>query len=388
MKGHGGDLEVELVDEPETRTVEVGPRRRWRELVLAVVAVSAVVGVGLIDSGGDDDDVGSAPTTTTTNKPSRTRITTHRQALASRSTTTTSWPQREAGEGPLLPGGPTATAIGVISGSGRVKVVDLDTGDRCETQPAGQGVWMPWGLRSGPGRMLVQTPEALLAIDRTCAIVSLAANVGDLYLAAISDDSVWLAGGNSPYLNEVRLSDGEPTGRTVEIPRFNTATAVAVGDDILLSAMGDLTLVDPDTGERTALGTGMLLAVHDTTVAYSSCPKARCQLGLLDVTTGQRRIVAGVEPTGWHTSSFSADGRLLQVPVAGSRSDQPVAAIVNPASGIVRIVDEPVQQAVFTTDNQWMIATTNSGTTAYRVDGTTDDVELDDLRSGQGIVAL
>lgn len=383
------DLEVVLVDGPgaeSTRTVELRPRRRGRELLLVAAAVAVVGGVGLLGDGGDD--IAATPTTTSTRRAEarpereRPRTTTTRRA------TTTTWPQFEAGTGPLLPGAPTSTHIGVISGSGSVTIVDLDSGDRCETLPSRQGVWGSWNHQTPSGHLLVQTAGGIIAIDRACAMTPLSVDVADAYVAAGNADRVWLTSHAGHSLQEVVLPGGEATGRTVEVPRFNIATVFAAGDDVVVAAAGDMTLIDPDTRARRSLGVGQPLATHGDVLAFSTCPEARCRLGLMNVRTGRRRLLGEVEPAPWSPSTFSGDGRYLLVSVAGRRSDQPIGAIVDTRAGSARLLDSPVQLGVFTADSRWLIAGTDGRLEAYRVDEAVPAVPLEDLSGAQSLALL
>lgn len=385
------DLEVVLVDGPgaaSTRTIELRPRRRGRELLLVGVAVAVVGGIGLLGDGGEDG-IAAAPTTTSTRRsvstsgPERERTTSTR-----RSTTTTTWPQFHAGTGPLLPGGPTSTHIGMISGSGTVTIVDLDTGDRCETLPSRQGAWGSWGHQAPTGHLLVQTGAGIIAVDRDCAMAPLSVDVADEYVAAAAGDRVWLTSHDGARLHEIALPGGNETGRTVDVPPFNMGMVLAAGDNLVIAAAGDMTLIDPDTGARRSLGAGQPLATQGDVLAFATCPEARCRLGIMDVRTGTRRLLGDVQPVLWSSSAFSPDGRFLLVPVAGARREVPVGAILDTRTGSARELDAPVDQGVFTADSRWLIAVTGDRLQAHRVDEREPGIWLEGVNGAQSLVRL
>lgn len=389
------DVEVVLLDDaaPTSRTVELRPRRRWRELALVVAAIAAVVGVGLV---GDDEaeEAEASPTTTTSERRSTTTsrtATTRRPALAQptttrRPSTTTSWPQLEAGTGPVLPGEPSRNVIGLITANGLVTMIDLATGDRCRTRPAADGVWMI-GLPAVAGMFLVQSGHSVLGIDRSCAVTDLDVDLGPGYPVTATAERFWLAmGEHGEQLVEHALPDGTPTGREVLLPRYTGATSLVLGDDLVVGASGRMTLVDPDTDERRDLGPGNPLATHGSVVAYMDCPEMRCALGILDVATGERRVVDGVEPVSWELSTFSADGRMLRVPVPGDH--EPSTAVIDLQTDEVWILDEPVQSAQITADDRWLIAVHLGEVVAFRI-GSDERVRLlDGFRDVQGFALL
>lgn len=398
---HDEIVPVARLDEPEgpssTRVVELTPRRRGRELALIVVAVAVVIGVGLVDDGGGED-VSAEPTTTSTRKPSTTRekptSTTQRRAKTSStsrpSTTTTAWPQHRTGAGPLLPDAPTRLFVGALSGNGMVTVLDVDTGDRCRTMPSRDGSWMVWNVPTVADRMLVQTSEGSVGIDRECATSKLGVNLEQGYPSAASHDRLWMASGDSSeHLAEHALPSGEATGRTVELPRFGGAVTVIVGDDLVLGMMGDMTLLDPSTDERRALGSGMPLAAHEALVAFIACPEMRCRLGFLDVTTGARRLIDGVEPTTWDPATFSRDGRLLRVPVAARDGDLPASAVVDVATGEMRVIDEPLHSPQISPDNRWLVGIADGKVVARSLDDRQLHIVLTpELSEVQGLALL
>lgn len=278
----------------------------------------------------------------------------------------------------MLPGDLTHSRVGVIDGLGLVHVIDLDTGDRCTTRPSVNGAWMPWTFRT-PGRIVVHGDEGMLAIDSQCAMTPVDFNgIDNSYAAAWTDETVWLSVGNTEQvLTEVWLDTGTPTGREVALPPYNGAQAVAIGDDIVLGVAGTMTLVDPDTDERTDLGNGNPLAVHGDLLAFATCPQARCRLGLLDLGTGERHLIDDVQPIAWDQAVFSADGRFLRVAVPGEHEEQPASAIVDLVTGVVRVIDTGVYNLQFTPNGQWLLGIENGRAVAVKVDGTVPNVEID-----------
>ena len=392
------DVEVVLLDDdaPTSRTVELRPRRRWRELALVVAAIAAVVGVGLV---GDDEgeDAAASPTTSSTERrsTSTTRArpsTTRRAALVQpsttrRQTTTTTWPQHEAGTGPILPGGPSGTTVGLVTGNGLVTMVDLDTGDRCTLKVGRDGAWMA-GLPPVGGLLLVQSSDVLLGVDRGCAATELDIDLNTGYPVTATSERFWIATGEyGQHLVEHRLPGGEATGREVDLPRYTGASSFILGDDLVIGANGRMTLLDPDTDERRDLGPGNPLATRGSVVAYADCPELRCGLAVLDVSTGERRVIPGVEPVSWDPSTFSADGRLLRVPVPGS-GDEPSSAVIDLQTDEVWVLDESVQGPQITPDDRWLVAMHRGEVVAFRI-GSDERVALPDgFRDVQGFALL
>lgn len=370
----------ELVDDagPTARTVELRPRRRGRELVLVVAAIAAVVGVGLV-GGDDDEDAAAAPTTTTT----RARTTTTREpeltqpTTTRRPTTTTTWPQLEAGTAPLLPGAGPDVRLAVLHGNGIVTVAALDTGDRCRMLLSRNGAYVPWEVTLPADGILAQTDTTIHVVDRACAARVLF-EVRDAYPVAAGADRVWLgSGGDGQHLVEHALPSGAPTGRTYDLPRHTFTTVVALGDDLVVGASGEMTVVDPSTDERRSLGPGTPLAAHGTRLALLECPELRCRLAVLDVASGERRTYADIAPGAWDRSHFSADGRVLRVPVAGRDEYQPSTAVVDLETGAARVFDEPLMRTAFTPDGRWLVGQAGSG-----------ELVAHDLLGGAGRVAL
>lgn len=382
------DLEVVLVDHrdaPSTRTVELRSRGRGRELLLVVAAIAAVVGVGLIGDAGDDGAT-ATPTTTSTKRTT----TTEPGSTTSRAPrTTTTWPQHEMGTGALLPEVPTGLHLATLDGSGVVTVIDVSTGDRCRNRVANDGGWMVWNVPAIAGRLLVQTGSGSIGVDRSCGVHELGVNMEHGYPAAADADRVWMGPHEGGQLVEHRLPSGERTGRTVDLPRFGGPNAVVVGDRLVIGMQGEMTLVDPDTDERRDLGAGTPLASHDNLVAVTTCPKLECRLGLIDVDTGSRRILRGVTPTAWDQPVFSADGRLLRVPVEGTSREQPASAVVDLETGSVRVIDVMLNGAQFTSDNRWLLGLVNGDIVAYSL--VDEDVKVSlapELNSIQGFALL
>jgi hypothetical protein len=398
----GDDLEVELVDAPEpgTRTVELRPRRRSRELLLVLAAVGVVAGVGLVGDGGDED-AQAAPTTTSTRRgvpgtqeqddarTSTTRRRPPRSTTTRGPTTTVSWPQRTPGTGPILPGEAVGTSVGVINARGQVIVIDLDTGDRCETEPERDGVWAPWSFPT-LGRMFVQAGATMQAIDEQCAMTAIEVDGSNTYASTWTEHTVWVMTGDSQQsVYEISIDTGKRTGREVALPRFNGAMVVAIGDDLVLGTAGSMTLVDPDTDERTDLGTGNPLAAHGTRLAFYACPESRCRLGILDIATGERHLLDTIEPVSWDTSVFSPNGRYLRTSVPGEREGEPSPALVDLETGTVRVLESVVYGAQFTPDSQWLIGIENARVIAVKVDGTVPNIEIaPDIRDVQNLSLL
>lgn len=394
-RGSGDDdLEVELVDAPDlgVRTVELRPPRRRKELLLVVAAVAVVAGVGLIGDGGDGD-AQATPTTTSTRRDDERTSTTRRRSPRSttipRPTTTTSWPQFEAGTGTLLPGELTGAKVGLVTSTGQIVVVDLDTGERCRTAEYRNGLWVPWSFPT-PGRMYAQTGAELIAVDDRCATTVLPVNANESWAAAATDRSVWLMVGSSEQrLIEIALDTGERTGRDVAVPRYQGATVVGLGDDLVLEVSGQMTLVDPDTDERTDLGVGTPLAATDSRLAYVTCPELRCHLAVLDVTTGEHRVTPDIEPVTWEPAQFSSDGRHLRVAVPTDQQDQPTTAIVDVETGELRALGTALYSSSFTPDGQWLVGLENGRAIAVKVDGTVPNIEIaPDISSVQNLALL
>lgn len=381
------DVEVVLVDDPNApsaRTVELRSRGRGRELLLVVVAIAAVVGVGLIGDAGDDSAT-ATPTTST-----KRTTTTERGSTTSRApTTTTTWPQHEIGTGALLPDVPTGLHLAALDGNGVVTIIDVGTGDRCRNRVATDGGWMVWNVPTVAGRLLVQTGAGSIGVDRSCGVHELGVNMEHGYPAAAGADRVWMGPHEGGALVEHRLPDGERTGRTVDLPRFGGPNAVVVGDRLVIGLQGEMTLVDPDTDERRDLGAGTPLTSHGNLVAVTICPKLECRLALIDVDTGSRRILRGVSPTAWDQPVFSADGRLLRVPVEGTSREQPASAVVDLETGSVRVIDVMLNGAQFTSDNRWLLGMVNGEIVAYSlVEQNVNVVLAPDLNAVQGFALL
>ncbi|HEX4905097.1 MAG TPA: hypothetical protein VFU93_06580 [Acidimicrobiales bacterium] len=393
------DVEVVLLDDagPTTRTVQLRPRRRGRELVLVAAAIAAVVGVGLV-GGDDDEDAGASPTTTTSERRSTTTrartATTRRPALAQptttrRPTTTTTWPQLEAGSGPLLPDADADLRLAVLHGNGVVTVASVHTGDRCRMLLSTNGAYVPWEVTLPVDGLLAQTDTTIHVVDRACAMRELF-DVRDSYPVAVGPDRAWMASGSGQRILERALPSGDLTGRSFDLPRYTFTTVVALGDALVVGASGEMTLVDPTTDERRSLGPGTPLAVHGTRLALVECPELRCRLAVVDVASGERRTYADVEPGAWDRSHFSADGRLLRVPVAGRDEYQPSTAVVDLETGTSRVFDEPLMRTAFTPDGRWLVGQAGSGAlVAHDLLGGAGRVELlPEIRDVQGFALL
>jgi hypothetical protein len=405
------DVDVFLVDAPPTappNTVVLGQdtrrRRRWPELGLVLVGVAVVVGVGLL--GGGDDGVEAAPKTsstvtrprptttrphhrTTTTQPGRFTTTTVR-----RTTTTTTWPQYVAGTGPLLPGQPTGTLLGAVDGMGVITMLDLDTGDSCRTMVDRSNTYSPWGVQAMVGPVVVQSGSGTYVIDESCAAHRAAFDLNSSWLAASSGDTLWMGGGGgNTVFEEVSRTTYERTGRSFRPPPYSNVSLVAVGRDLVVSAGGEVALVDPDTDERRSLGTGRPIAARGRTVALVSCPELRCSLVLLDVDTGHRTVYETVHPVEWSQAAFSPDGTrlLLSVPVRDSSGyeDQPDTAIVDLGSGAITRFGNQIQGGVFTTDGRWLLTIEQSRVGARALDGSGVTVLLPDaLRNVQALAVV
>jgi hypothetical protein len=398
------EVDVFLVDAPPTATTTITlgddtrRRRRWPELGLVAIGIAVVIGVGLL--GGGDDDVAATPDPTTTVKHRPTTTTRpHRRTTTTQpsrfttttvrpTTTTTTWPQVAAGTGPLLPGPPTGTVVGVIGDDGIVTMIDLDTGNTCRNRVSSNGAWVPWNAQSFVGPLLVQTQGGSLAVGGMCDVAEVDASLTNGWLATSSETSFWV-GGSSTTMIEYDIAALTPSGRELELPRFSGATVVAVGRDLVVSVSGELTFVDPSTDERRDLGTGTPLAGVGRTVAVSTCPELRCHLELVDVDTGQRRAVSAVQPATWYQAAFSHDGRQLLLSVPGDNEEQPDLAVVDVTTGKVIGLGHELQFAAFTLDDRWLIGNQMGSLVAIAVDGTGVNVHLDDVvRNVQGLAIV
>ena len=387
------DIPVVRVDsEPyrvTTTTVDsIPPRRRRRELALVAAVVAVVGGVGLLGDGSDRPEDAAAATTTTTERRTSTTVRRTTTRVVPGSTTTTSWPKPLAGSGPLLPGPPTGTRVAIVHSSGRVSVRDLDTGAGCTTDPPGTGLWQPL---QAPARrwLLAQTDRSLLAIDAECAVTDLDVGAdGDAYPVAATTSAVWLLRDTSgtAEVREHALDTGDATGRTVQIPAYAGANVVAAGERLVIAVHGDMTLVDPATGRRRSLGSGMPVAATADALALVSCRNLECHLALADLDTGDRRRLADGPWVAWEPGAFSPDGRQLRASLA-STGDEPVPVLVDVASGDVRRLPAGLWGTSFTADGAWLIGQHNGRASAFRVDGEGEVVDLD-LADVSGLALL
>jgi hypothetical protein len=369
------DLPVVYFDDEGRRAdravVELRHRRPWKELLLVVTGIAAVLGIGLLGDGDRDGDETAADRTTTT-----THTTASRQRARSTTTgtyvaTTTSLPRHDPGAGPLLPG-PTATFLAFTNGTGLVTVVDLDTGDQCVNRPPGQGAWLPFVARSIDGRALLQTTTGVATIDATCSVRSIGEGA-NAFTAAVTDEAVWLLANDGTELVEV-TADDRVRGR-VELPAGAGPTIVAAGRRLVLNVAGSMTLVDPASDGRRDLGAGSPIAAVGDTLAYVACPELRCSIVLLDLDTGRRRSIAvgAVAPLPYGPAAFSPDGRLLMVAVAGAPGRNPRPAVIDIATGDTSTVD--VEELVgFTHDGGWLIARQYGRIVGLRPDGSGEQV--------------
>jgi hypothetical protein len=273
-----------------------------------------------------------------------------------------------------------------VSGGGIVSVIGLDTGDSCRNQASRDGAWMVWNLPTIGDRLLVQANRGSLSVDRECAVAEVPLGLQEVSPLASSIDRLWMQSGSN-HIVEHALPSGEETGRTVELPRFTGTTLAIVGDDLVVGANGEMTLLDPSTDERHALGSGTPLAAHGSLLAYATCPELHCRLGLLDIANGDRRFI-DIEPAQWEPSTFSADGTLLRVPVPGRDEYAPSTAVVDLTTDSVWVIDQPLQMPQLTVDNRWLIGLLDGQVVGYRI-GDVDPVVLTpDLRDLQGFGLL
>lgn len=390
MRYDSDDVPVVLVDDDEhvrvtTRAVEIGrPRKRWREVALLVAIGLVIAAVGILGSDGEDeeDDAVAAPTTTSTTARVR-RSTTSR---VPRPTTTTSWPQLVAGTGPLLTSA-TGSAVLTVDGRGLVTVLDLDTGDRCTTDPPGSGGWLPTTAALPGDVAILQTEERLLLVDRHCEVREVGV-VSQTWPSALTSEGLWTMDEPEGDLVEWSLETGERTGRSFEISPFVGPAVIAAGTRLVASVGGEMSLLDPADGSVRDLGTGMPVAANDTTLAAVRCPRLDCHLEVIDIASGSSRVVGGDEwaPVPWDQGAFSPDGRYLRTSahVAGNEYG-PVPAIVDLETDTVKTYELDFTAFAFTYEGGWTIATDRGRLLAFRADGET--VRLDE-RVDNGMVLL
>jgi len=375
----GVSVEIELVDErapATTRTIEVGrPHRRARELLLVAVAAVVLLGIGVLGGGDDGETVlpGERRRNTIPYEDFSTTTTTAR-----RTTTTTSWPQYTAGTGPMLPGPPTATALGVLDGRGLLTVVDLDTGDRCQVSVSRDGsAWFPWPHPVGAPDLVLHVNGGLRVVDRACGNRPFVTGSG--WPAVVTAASVWMHSESVPSrIDEISRTTGEATGRTMDLQSHTRATLLAAGGSLVVGVIDHMALVDGE-GRTTDLGTGTPIAAGDNLVAFVTCPEIRCRLGLLGLRSGARRHLDIPALTFWEANGLSPDGRVLAVAVNDDvpRPTQPATALVDVETGRFRVLDLSPQGTSFSADSRWLIGSRGSTIVAVAVERPDDEVELD-----------
>jgi hypothetical protein len=381
------DVPVVLVDEagvpPTVTTAEVDlgrPRRPVREILLAVAAVAVVAGVGLVGGGGDDGEQ-AMPTPSTTERRSprpqaiedwrRTSTTTR---PSDRPTTTTTVFSRTAGTGPLLPGDATGTVLAYVDNTNTAVVVDLDSGDRCRVRlPDSDGMWSPWPNQVRLATMFVTTNQRLLEVDRSCAVTERDSRFDNGWPAVVVGDSVWLADNEGRTIAESDIRTGERSGRSIALPVFGGAAFQAVDGGIVIGVQGEMTLVDPDTDERTPLGTGTPLAAAGRHVVYLACPALECGIGVHDLDTGDRRLIDDVQAVPWEPSATSADGRYVRITEQLQDSSGTVRSLVVDVATAEVVREANLNTAAFSDDGEWLIGLRHGDLVAIRID---DGLEL------------
>lgn len=362
----GEELPVVLLDDDGARgvtttaSVELGgapPPRRRRKQAAGVAAAALVVVTLAFLGGGDDAGTDEADTTTETTPRSSRRETgeelrrTSTTGRPPRFTTTTVSPVLLSGTGPLLPGLPSGTTIGIVDSAGVATIIDLDTGSGCSVKVTSADAWGPWGSRALP-TLWVQGPSGVSEVDPTCE-VSRQSGLGRGWPAAVAGASMWVGEGDGGRLREVSLETHEPTGRAVDVPRFAQMTLAAVDGGLVVGANGDMTFVDLGTGERTPLGAGMVLAGHRRSVIYTSCPALRCNVSVREVDGGEPRVLAEMEIMPWEPAAVSPDGRFVALP-SYDGTGRPSAVVLDVRRGGV-VLESSLEQVVFTDDSRWLL---------------------------------
>ena len=342
------------------------PRRRVRELLLVLAVVAVVAGVGLLgDDGGDDV---AAPPSTSTSRPSTTRprprpSTTRPHTRPT--TTTTAAMTTTIGTGPLLPGDPTGTTLAFVDSAGAVTVADLDTGDHCRVHLPDNGVWPMFPGNGTLPIYALQTDRGAVAVDRHCGVAPMGTRRGSGWPLAVTGDRMWIVDDEGYVVREHSISEDRPTGREIDVPGFTGIFAVTLEDDLVIAAMGEMTLVDTDSERRTGLGPGHPLAARNGRVYFTACPELRCHVGAVDVATGRRTVLADLRVVPWEAGAISSDGRFLRVVV-----DEGAGAVVLDTESGAVVTTRDLHTTAFTSDGRWLVGVRDGRLAAVRLDGT------------------
>jgi hypothetical protein len=351
------ELAIELVAE-DRRPSRI---RRWPLLALLAIVVAVVILVGQLDS---HERQTSMPTTTSTLATTTTR---HPTTTDTYVTTTTSLPRFEPGEGALLP---EADGTYLLTTEDNLLVVtDLSTGGRC-VNSAGDGPWIPFRTTATRQRVVIGTRTGIGTIDARCKLQHLGSGadgdpVGGPNSHPVADGAggVWVA---APMGNQLAELDDDGVGRIISVPMNSGMTVVEVGGRVAIGLSGSITLVDPATGGTRDLGPGIPSAASGNTLAYTSCPRLRCVLVLLDVRTGARRTIddEDIAATTSGTAVFSRDGRYLGLTTVYGKG-----AVVDLRTGDVTRLEAPPVVG-FTANSAWALLSDGSRIWGIRLDGT------------------
>jgi hypothetical protein len=319
--------------------------------------VAVVAAIGVLGGDGGDDRSSATPTT----RERRTSTTRHR---VSTTTTATTLLGRVIGTGPLLPGDPSGTVLGIVDSTGVATVVDLDSGDGCSVKAMRADPWSPWPARDVK-TLWVQSNDDLVEVDTSCTATPRSGGFTRGWPAAFTETTVWLVRDQQGVLEERDLATDTPTGRTIAAPTNAGLVAVTVDDDLVIGAMGDMTHVDVATGRRRSLGAGMPLGGRDGLVYFTACPALECHVGVVDVVSGERAVVStDVEVAVWEPAAVSPDGRHIRVTEITPSGT--AAAVIDVRSGAVVRID--LELAVFSADGRWLIGLDGLDVGAARLD--------------------
>lgn len=382
------EVPVVLVEDgvPRVTTTEVEldrPRRPRRELLLVVLAVAVVAGVGLVGGGdGTEDPQDAATPATTARRGPRTESveeyratsTTTRPRRATSSTTSTMLVRLLSGSGPLLPGDPTRTTIGFTDSAGVATIVDLDTGDRCQVQVSTRDTW-PWSGRESE-TFWVQAEERIVEVDHGCGVTERTTEFYGGWPSMITGDTIWVVDREGATVHEQLLRTSESTGRSFTVPRFSQVTMAAVDGGLVVSANGDMTLIGFRARELRSLGTGTVLAGRDRRVVFSACPALECEVGVLDVDTGDRRQLAATDAIPSDAPSISPDGRYVRVSTQRESSVMPTTLVLDLERGGT-VLETELEQPVFTDDSQWLVGIERGDLAVVSIDGTYPQIPID-----------
>ncbi len=360
---------------PSTVTIGRGDGtgvRQWRRRGLVLLGIVAVVAAMTIATRGDGDER-AAPAESTTTSRSRTTTT-------QRSTTTS--PPSTVGQ---LLGEPTGVTL-VVQNDRGVDVVDLDTGKT--RQLLGEFAPPPIAAIPAPHAGVVYTigGEARFfpaPFDGRYTVVGEA----EWVLRAAEPGRVWLVRTTEDGTGAVRATvDGavdKTSGLEIPPPAYPVA---AVEGGLLVEAFGRIYRMTSDGASPVTFGS--TVAVSDRWLAVQGCDDAlRCGLRLVDLVTGDERVVAlpGALTAGYFTGSFSPDGSNLAV-WAQSTSGTPRLLVIDTAAGQAEELpgastSEWGNSPAWSPDGDWMFWV-GSGVRAYDMRRGGEPFEIDLPGSG------